>query len=561
MKLIRQLRYILLGLLLGAAFATVTVSAQAAPVLDPVAPSAAASTPAALGPSCRYGVAALSQSQLSWMDPLAAGWFITFNPNGDSSGRPEFVPVIRIRQNKQGCAYLPSFTVDPPLTAAGLGAAVQNRRGHLWIVGNEPDRGPDPSPDPAKCSQGVQDDTYPEVYARAYHDVYHYIKRLDPTARVANAGLVQVTPGRVQYLDKVWDAYKSLYGVTWPVDVWNMHLYILPEVDPSGKPNGIASVALGTDPALAIRESGNDKNQCANPSVYCWAEHDDMTEFARQVVAMRTWMKARGEQNKPLMLSEFSLLYPYIVDAPGSCFLMDEYGNCFTQERVRTFLNNSMSYLDTATDPNLGYPRDGNRLVQRWLWFSIYNNGVGSASNLLNSSLTTMTLPGQAYATHANSTARYLNLFPASTYGAAAPPANAQAGSTATLIAEVRNIGANETTGKTTVTFYADEARTQPIGSAQIVDRLRGCEANGVQVSTQWPGRTPGKWDYWVVVDATNDWTESNEGDNILKGSVFVGSKWTFLPSFAALGSLPAGSADAVNPVVFRACDELGVLG
>ena len=520
----------MLGLLLGAAFATVTVSAQAAPVLDPVAPSAAASTPAALGPSCRYGVAALSQSQLSWMDPLAAGWFITFSPNGDSSGRPEYVPVIRIQQNKQGCAYLPSFTVDPPLTAAGLGAAVQTGAGTCGssVTSRTAAR---PQPDPAKCSRACRMTPSRTSTRRPTTTSTTTSSDWTPRRGSRTPGSSKVTPGRLQYLDKVWNAYKSLYGVTWPVDVWNMHLYILPEVDPSGKPNGIASVAVGTDPALGMRESGNDKNQCANPSVYCWAEHDDMTEFAGQVVAMRTWMKARGEQKKPLMLSEYSLLYPYIVDAPGSCFLMDEYGNCFTPERVRTFLNNSMSYLDTATDPNLGYPRDGNRLVQRWLWFSIYNNGVGSASNLLNSSLTTMTLPGQAYATHANSTARYLNLFPASTYGAAAPPANAQAGSTATLIAEVRNIGANETTGKTTVTFYADEARTQPIGSAQIVDRLRGCEANGVQVSTQWPGRTPGKWDYWVVVDATNDWTESNEGDNILKGSVFVGSKWTFLPS------------------------------
>lgn len=521
MSALRFSRYLLLGVLLAAAFVVCSASAQAAPVA-PAQPVAAA--PAALGPSCRYGAAVLGSTQFKWVEPLAAGWFVTFGPTGDSDVQPEFVPVVRIRQNKQGCQYLPGFTVNPPLTAEGLGVEVQARPGHLWIVGNEPDRGPNPE----SCAQGVQDDTYPDVYARAYHDIYTFIKRLDPTARVANAGLVQVTPGRLQYLDKVWDSYKTLYGATWPVDVWNMHLYVLPEVDPSGKPNGIAGVALGTDPALGIRESGNDKNRCADANVYCWAEHDNIAEFTKQVVAMRTWMKNKGEQQKPLMLSEYSLLYPYEVDSPGSCFLADEYGNCFTPERVRDFLNKSMSYLETAVDPNLGYARDGNRLVQRWLWFSINNTGVGQASNLTNAAQTALSLPGQAYAARASQAARYINLFPATTFGAALPATGGV--STAVLRAEIRNVGVNETTGKTTVSFYADAALTQLIGSVVVVDKLRGCEANGVPVTIQWPGRTPGRWDYWVVVDATNLWPESNENDNVLKGSVFVGSQWTFLP-------------------------------
>jgi hypothetical protein len=532
MKTILQLRLLLSGVLLMTALIVLTGSAQAAVVEPPPVPAAdAPASTDALGPSCRYGVAALSQAHLKWMDPLAAGWFLNFGPNGDSSGRPEFAPVIRIRQTKQGCAYLNSFSVNPPLTPEDLGAAVLSRPGHMWIVGNEPDRGPNPE----SCTQGVQDDTYPEVYARAYHDVYHYIKRLDPTARVSNAGLVQVTPGRLQYLDKVWNTYKALYGTEWPVDVWNMHLYVLPELslrqNQSGQwvwlPNGIAGVAVGTDPALGIRDSNNDKNQCADPNVYCWAEHDDINEFKKQIVAMRTWMKGKGQQAKPLMLSEFSLLYPYIVDSAGNCFA-DEYGNCFTPQRVRDFANSSMAYLESAVDPNLGYWRDGNRLVQRWLWFSIYNDGVGSASNLANAANTAFTLPGQAFADRASAAPRYLNLFPAATYGVVAPPSSGL--STATLFAEIRNIGANETSGKTTVSFYADAALTQLIGSTKIVERLRGCEANGGIASVQWPGRPAGRWDYWVVVDSDQLWEESNEADNVLKGSVVVGSKWTFLP-------------------------------
>ncbi|MCU0507116.1 MAG: hypothetical protein MUC34_01735 [Anaerolineae bacterium] len=524
MNIAKLTRSSLLAFIVATSIIAFAASAQVASAAGAPASAGDFSAPQELGPSCRYGVAALGQGQLAWMDDLNAGWFVTFGPNGDSSGQPEFVPIVRVKQNKQGCAYLPGYKADPPLTPQGLGAAVLSRPGHLWIVGNEPDRGPNPE----SCTQGVQDDTHPDVYARAYHDIYYYIKNIDPTARVANAGLVQVTPGRLQYLDKVWDAYQRFYGGNWPVDVWNMHLYVLPEVDPAGKPNGIAGVAVGTDPALGIRESGNDKNKCADPNVYCWAEHDNMTEFTKQVRAMRTWMKDRGQQQKPLMLSEYSILYPYEVDSPGSCFLQDEYGNCFTPERVRTFLNNSMSYLETAADPNLGYARDGNRLVQRWLWFSIANTGVGQASNLLNPSGTALTLPGGAYSTRAAAAARYINLFPASTSGTALPAVGGV--SKVVLRAEVRNVGANETSGKTTVTFYADAALTQPIGSSILIDRLRGCEANGVPASVVWPGRTPGWWDYWVVVDSPNFWEESNELDNVLKGRVFVGSGWTYLP-------------------------------
>ena len=140
--------------------------------------------------------------------------------------------------------------------------SIRTAPGSLWIVGNEPDRGPNPE----DCTRGVQDDTYPEVYARFYHDVYAFIKQRDPSAQVAIAGLVQVTPGRLQYLDKVWQEYQNGYSSAMPVDVWNMHLYILPEALPNGQPNGIANIALGTSPSLAIRESGGNPSQCSDPS-------------------------------------------------------------------------------------------------------------------------------------------------------------------------------------------------------------------------------------------------------------------------------------------------------
>ena len=262
----------------------------------------------AVGPNCRYGVTPLSQSQTNWLPDLGAGWYLNFRPVGyDGLPTVRFVPVLRVQQNKNGCQYLNSYSISPALDDNHLGSIIAAHPGMLWVVGNEPDRGPNPE----DCLGPAQDDTYPEVYARAYHDAYTFIKGQDPTAQVAIAGLVEVTPGRLQYLDIVWQTYRATYGVNMPVDVWNMHLYILPEALSNGQPNGIANVALGTNPALAIRESGDNAANCPNPNVYCWAEHDDLNVFASQVVAMRTWMKAHGQQNKPLILSEYSLLYPF----------------------------------------------------------------------------------------------------------------------------------------------------------------------------------------------------------------------------------------------------------
>ena len=96
----------------------------------------------------------------------------------------------------------------------GVGSLVSKNRGHYWLIGNEVD-----------VNNFVQDNTMPQVYARAYHEIYDYIKRTDPTAKVAIAGLSMMTPGRLNYLSIVWDTYQSLYGEPMPVDIWNCLLY------------------------------------------------------------------------------------------------------------------------------------------------------------------------------------------------------------------------------------------------------------------------------------------------------------------------------------------------
>ena len=220
--------------------------------------------------NCRYGLTAYG-SQRDRLDEFGSGWFIDFGvSNPMQPGFAEYVPIIHVNENKDGLGnYLGTYTVSPPLTnePGGLGWSIAQRPSSIWIIGNEPDRGPNADGTPG------QGDMHPHVYARAYHDIYNFIKKRDASALVANAGLVEVTPLRLQYLDKVWNAYWSLYGTGMPVDVWNMHLYILPETELNdGSPNGTANVPVGTleqDWVLGKRGPGNVRSQC------CWDRECD----------------------------------------------------------------------------------------------------------------------------------------------------------------------------------------------------------------------------------------------------------------------------------------------
>jgi hypothetical protein len=479
-------------------------------------------------PLCRYGVTALGSAQYNWLPTWRAGWWMDYGAHSNPSGvAAEFAQVVMVNQKKDGCAYLDGYNVSPALTSDGLGAIVRAAPGSLWLIGNEIDRGPNPE----NCAKQVQGDVYPEVYARAYHDVYTFIKQQDPTALVANGGLVEITPGRLQYLDKVWQAYQQRYGHTMPVDVWNMHLYVLPEARPDGVPNGIANVALGTDPALAIREGDGTPSHCGDPKVYCWAEHDDLAAFTQQVVAMRTWMKAHGEQNKPFILSEYSILYPYQSD-PGGCYLKDEYGNCFTPQRVSAFMSKTFNYLDSAIDPALGYPLDGNRLVQRWMWFMAYTPAVGYISNLLDPSLTSLTLVGNQLKTETAARASTINLFPGQV-GAAAGHTGAPGGTASVnLYVPVLNGGSVPTGTPFTVTFYKDQALTQVIDSTVVSGAVSGCVGSPFTVRATWANLPVGVHHFWVKIDSANNIGEANEGDNIGTGTVTVSvlSNGRFLP-------------------------------
>jgi hypothetical protein len=91
-------------------------------------------------------------------------------------------------------------------------------------------------------------------------------------------------------------------------------------------------------------------------------------EILRQnLVEFRAWMADRGYGDKPLVITEYGILMP------------EDYG--FPIERVGTFLTNTFDMFQALSGEN-GYEADGGRLIQRWFWYSVYDNELYPTGNL-----------------------------------------------------------------------------------------------------------------------------------------------------------------------------------
>lgn len=462
--------------------------------------------------SCRYAVSNLGPNANIWNAVLRAGMFIDFGTNNNSSATATYVPIIRLESDGANGYVIRSPGGGLPM----IRTRVLANPGSLWIVGNEPDT-------------FAQDGLTAEVYARGYHDVYHTIKRADPTARVANAALVSGTPNRIEYMEQIYQAYQRLYGTPWPVDVWTMHSYILPEMGPNGEPHQFWKPAIGTSGANGMRESTFRPQDCQNPNDnrYCYAEHDSVEIVESHIRNIRNWMASKGQQDKALMLTEWSVLYPYEID-PDGCYLQDEFGNCYTPQRVRTFMNDSINMFESLTDPAIGNPHDGNRLVQNWFWFSTYTTREGSASNLLQGGAATatdgfeqyLTIKGQAFITRATQQPLRPNLYVANVFAAAS------ASDTVRLTALIVNNGNVPPSRSFKVTFYADAALTNAVAEQAVTVPIDGCALERYYVTADWQAPAGMRY-YYVQVDSANEIVESNETDNGGRAIAFSQAAYT----------------------------------
>jgi len=187
--------------------------------------------------------------------------------------------------------------------------------GAWWVVGNEPN---DPH----------QDNLSPEAYATRFHEVAEFIRRVDRSCKILPAGVANAD---WRWAREFREAYCQRYQQYPVVDGWNIHNYLLePGVDPY-----------------------------------------DVAEFRRRILAFRHWMLEIGEEEKPLFLTEFGVLY-----GAGCCDRPVD-----PPERTVAFMREAVQWLAT-TD-----------YVQHWAWFILNNAGEFNGS-LYEEGLT---LYGEAY--------------------------------------------------------------------------------------------------------------------------------------------------------------------
>jgi len=264
-------------------------------------------------------------------------WRVMVSPPQPAGIR--FAQMVRIHAD----GFRPALDVITEAARANPGA--------LWLIGNEPD-------------VIWQDNATPEQYAASYGTLYGAIKAADPTAQVAIGGVSQPTPLRMAYLDRILAAYKTQFGREMPVDVWNVHAFILREERDSW--------GVGIPPGMEV-----DRGQ-----LYEISDHADMAIFERQITDFRRWMAERGLRDKPLIVTEYGVLMP------------ESYG--FPPELVGQFMTDTFDYFLTAVDPNTGYPADENRLVQAFCWYSVADT-VYATSNLFDPETRAITLVGEVF--------------------------------------------------------------------------------------------------------------------------------------------------------------------
>lgn len=293
-------------------------TATSVPQSSPVPPASPSSQPISGPPYSlrqRTGIGVgLPQPWIDRLGGLGAGWYLNWSYMARASRGMEFVQMIRLSRG------VIRGNLDDIANAA------RQTPGSLWLIGNEPD-------------VIWQDNSTPEQYAEAYHTAYTAIKAADPTARLAIGGVSQPTPLRLQYLDRVLAAYQAQFGAAMPIDVWNVHNFILQEKR--------GDWGVDIPPGLSA-DSGR---------LYTIDDHDRLDIFRQQLVEFRTWLAARGFRDKELIVSEYGALMP------------PDYG--FPYERVRDFMLGTFDIMRTAADGSIGLASDGNRLVQRWCWYSL----------------------------------------------------------------------------------------------------------------------------------------------------------------------------------------------
>lgn len=333
-------------------------------------------------PVNRVGVGFLRYGALADypLDRLPFGWYSDYSYDATPE-RPTGVAYVQL---------LPVGQYSYPPDWDAVKAAVLANPGAVWIIGNEPEC-------PIKDPDGryVQGNLTPQEYAEIYHEYYTRIIGWDPTARFAIGGVVQPSPARFLWLERTLQAYQNAYGTSMPIDVWNIHNMILDEPPHNEWGGGVPRGIEETDwpqlqsryPWWPIPERLIDGLMRYEPCDNRRADY-----FEKQLWAFRRWMADNGFRHMELWITEYGVLYPAVLDdsywplfnVVNGRFYSWYGGECLGPtpedpdeaeamgiDLVNAFMSRTLNYAASARDANYGCTRDDNRLVQRWLWYSL----------------------------------------------------------------------------------------------------------------------------------------------------------------------------------------------
>ncbi|MFW6116749.1 MAG: CARDB domain-containing protein [bacterium] len=485
---------------------------------------------------CRLGVDGSSRPINDYASEdvakLRVGWYFNWSTSSDPPTLDgiEFAQSVFVKQWKWRDGELVLFDADAPYaepytytvrpSISKIKEIAAANPGSLWLVGNEIERRDWPTSGGGSTGQN---EILPEVYARVYHRVYEAIKDADPTARVANGSIIVPTPLRLEYMTRVWNEYLRVYRTPMPVDVWQIHVYLGPE----------ERAEWGIDIPAGID---------ADEGMFCFESHKkrilvnkDVSYVPDLLRDFRDWMKERGQQNKPLMLTEFGVCMPDWV-LPGE----------FTPEAIRDeYMYPSLDFLLNEKDPALGYPADEDRLVQSAWWYSLdsdrgeydgdtfyqYLNGNLFWSGIgrpTHSPYTKgLSLLGDYWIDYTSALEEYVNLRALVIVADPVPFSPNGEAVTATLRVRVSNSGNVAVTDPFSVTVHDDGGEL--IGDFGL-DTLGGCGGVAEGVVT-WPDLSPGAHPVTVRVDPSDRVTETVETDNVMSSTVLVASFRVHLPA------------------------------
>jgi hypothetical protein len=255
--------------------------------------------------------------------------------------------------------------------------------------------------------------------------------------------------------------------------------------------------------------------------VYDIQQADDIDIFKQQIRDFRQWMRDRGERDKPLIISEYSVLYG------------EDQG--FDYPRVRGYLYATFDYLTTASDASLGYPADGNRLVQRWAWYSLDDDGFEgypSHHHLFNPETKQITRLGIDYGQYTKDLVTpYRDLRPITFTLSASYPSNLVYGQPATLTLGSRVVNYGNTAADSfTVSFWDGEV---PLDE-RVVPELGPRYLGEVIMEIPWSGLITSPRTFSVFVDSLHqidEWREdNNEASAALDVDLAIGEVRTYAP-------------------------------